>query len=444
MAASSANLNSLPHTPSASRAAVVSSRLPLSNRGVGKDWAGEQLERAKQPEPGTWCGIDWVAGSCDLLKLLDQHGWDEVRTPGNWERGVLDDDTLAAVLSAYGPRPKPKGAEADADPDTGELVAGRNYVFVPPPPGVEAVARSVFAYLFAGTGLVLAKDATPGKFYAFRWMLRNVWDQPAGMIELGGCLTKRKGGRPSVRFELTGMGCAILEQRGDVSADHAERWCAFATQLRHVDALLSRVDVAFDDFSGQRAIAHAKAMYETGEFDYRFAGELHRPKAKGFDDYGSGDGSTFYVGHSSSEKQLRVYEKGKQLGDRESPWVRWEMQMRGSTRKRLALDVLRTPQDYMRGAYQCLDFVSSCMARLEVTKQATKACIKSVLRHAKRMYGATFNQLRLIAPDGQSWAELIETLSVDTVPRWAKTGRLTWADVLGLDEGPRQPEETVQ
>src|SRR5690606_9225936 len=98
----------------------------------------------------------------------------------------------------------------------------------------------------------LADDAAPGKFYAFRWMLTNHSGEPAGMLELGGCLTSRKNGRPSLRFELTGLGCAIVEGRGDASADHAQRWCALRAKLERVEAVLSRADIAFDDFDGKR------------------------------------------------------------------------------------------------------------------------------------------------------------------------------------------------
>src|SRR5690606_19625892 len=169
----------------------------------------------------------------------------------------------------------------------------KTHVFVPPPSIVQDIARAAFDHLFAGTGLVLSKEARGGKFYAFRWMVTNVFDEPAGMIEMGGSLTLRKGGRPSLRFELTGLGCAIFEERG-ASADHAERWCAFAAKLRRLRASLSRVDVAYDDFDGERSLEHARTLWEIGEFDYKFAGEMHRPKARSMLDHGSGKGSTFY------------------------------------------------------------------------------------------------------------------------------------------------------
>lgn len=399
----------------------------MSNRGVNPS-RSEALRKAAESKARTWAGLDWVAGSCDLLRVLDEQGW---------AGPLMTGDEIAAHLWEFGPRPKGHEPQADAN---GELVAGREASWVPPSDAVRAAAKAAFAYLFEGTGLCLSADASKGTFYAFRFMLRNVFDEPAGMIELGGCLTCRKDGRPSVRFELTGLGCALLEQRGDASADHAQQWCALRAKLERVDALLSRVDVAFDDFDGERSVKLAETMWEVGEFDYRFGPEMLRPKAKGFKDYGSGEGNTFYVGSSSSEKQLRVYEKGKQLGDAESPWVRWEIQFRGSTRKRLALRVLDDPMPYMRGAFQCLEFVSRCMERFEATGEARKACVKSTLRHAKRMYGGTLWQLAALAPNRESMLDVIEFLKVENPPRWAKTGRSNWGDVAGLLSAPDDKE----
>jgi len=430
------------------------SRLPSSNRGVSRSGSSDarrealargrerrgpaeaELRKAAESESRTWAGIDWLAGSVDLWDLLDACGWRaKVKSISGEVGDVMSLDGLATYLRAFGPKPKD---ETEAG-DDGELITGRRVQFVPADAVIVSIVQAAFQYLFAGSGLTLGVDAGPGSFYAYKFALTNVWGDFAGSIEVGGQLTQRKGGRPSLRFELTGLGCGLYEQRGDVSADHAERWCALRAKLEHVGPMLTRVDTAFDDFDGTRNLALVRCMYEVGEFDYSFGGERKRPKRKEF--LSSGDGDTFYVGQSSSEKQLRVYEKGKQLGDPDSPWVRWEMQMRSSTRKRISLDVLSTPLDYMRGAYECLDFVASCVARLVVTEEATKATFKSVVRHAKRMYGATFDQVMRIAPSPEQFNEFMQLMRTDKVPRWAKTGRLNWADVPGLIPCPDIQEE---
>lgn len=426
-----------------------SSGLPSSNRGVSRSGSSDarrealargrnlrgsveaELQASRDAVSRTWAGIDWLAGSVDLWDLLGEAGW---------RSEFADREGLAVHLRAFGPKPKPKG-DVQAD-ENGEVVTGKRTPFVAPDAVVVSIAQAAFRYLFEGTGLVLGAEAGPGTFYAYKFVLTNVFGDFAGSIEVGGELTERKGRRSSLRFELTGLGCGLYEHRGDVSADHAQRWCALRAKLEHVGTMLTRVDTAFDDFDGKRSLALAKCMWEVGEFDYSFAGERKRPQAKGFEDYGSGKGSTFYVGNSSSEKQLRVYEKGKQLGDVDSPWVRWELQMRSSTRKRITLDVLSDPLAYMRGAFECLDFVASCMQRLEVANEVSKATAKSVMRHAKRMYGSTLWMLVKLAPRAEDLAQVITALSVEKVPKWAKTGRLNWSDVPGLVNRPDDEEES--
>ncbi|MDI9239858.1 replication initiation factor domain-containing protein [Lysobacter sp. LF1] len=396
------------------------------------------LEHARTTSSRTWAGLDWLAGSVDLWSLIEEMDW-RSRAPSidGFETDVTTFEGLAAHLRAYGPKRK-RDDDHTAD---GELVVGKRNPFVPADGIVISLVQAAFCYFFAGTGLVLAAEAAPGSFYAYRFMLHNVFGDNAGMIEIGGELTQRKGGRPSLRFELTGLGCALYEQRGDACADHAQRWLALRAKLASIDTLLSRTDIAFDDFDGTRNLALARCMYELGEFDYRFAGERKRPEAKGFEDYGSGKGSTFYVGHSSSEKQLRVYEKGKKAGDPDSPWVRWEVQLKGSTRRRVSLDVLSDPMAYMRGAFACLDFVSSCVQRLVVANEVSKATLKSIKRHVKRMYGASLYQFVRLAPSAEALLDLIEMISTDKVPRWMKNaGRLTWADVSGIDQCPDSME----
>lgn len=428
--------------------------LPSSNRGVrrsgssdarrealarGRDARGPavaELRKAAESPSRTWAGIDWLAGSVDLWDLLDAAGW-RAKAPnvGGEVGDLVSFDGLATYLRAFGPKPK-EDTEAG---EGGELLTGRRVPFVPADSVITSIVQAAFQYLFAGSGLVLAAEAGPGSFYAYKFGLTNVWGDFAGSIEVGGQLTQRKGGRPSLRFELTGLGCGLFEQRGDVSADHAQRWCALRAKLEHVGPMLTRVDTAFDDFDGVRNLDLVRCMYEVGEFDYSFGGERKRPKRREF--LSSGDGDTFYVGQSSSEKQLRVYEKGKQLGDPESPWVRWELQMRSSTRKRISLDVLDRPLDYMRGAFECLDFVATCMARFAVTEEVTKATFKSVMRHAKRMYGASIDQIFRLAPSPDDALLLIETLRRDKVPKWAKTARVNWAHVSGELDCPDDQEE---
>lgn len=68
------------------------------------------------------------------------------------------------------------------------------------------------------------------------------------------------------------------------------------------------------------------------------------------------EGRTFYVGTRDSGKLCRVYEKGRQLGDRNSKWVRIEVELH-STNREIPLEILLGCGDYLAGAYPALGWI---------------------------------------------------------------------------------------
>lgn len=101
-------------------------------------------------------------------------------------------------------------------------------------------------------------------------------------------------------------------------------------------------------------IAEAKALHAAGGFNGSH-GRLPKPKL--LDDFDTGDGKTFYVGQRKNDKLLRVYEKGKQLGDPNSPWVRWELELHNAAYVIHPVTILY-PGLYLAGAYPCLNWIS--------------------------------------------------------------------------------------
>ncbi|MGH8045146.1 MAG: replication initiation factor domain-containing protein, partial [Stenotrophomonas sp.] len=171
-----------------------------------------------------------------------------------------------------------------------------------------------------------------------------------------------------------------------------------------------------------------------GEFNNRG----QRPKAQLVDDYDSGDGKTLYIGGKKSEKQLRVYEKGREQGDKNSPWVRYEAQFRKSDRKEIPLDVLRDPASYLLGAYPVLNFLHCVATRIDITKAAVEATWKSARRHLRRQYGATLAFISRNCPDAESLKAVIETCTSPKLPRWA-TGDTAalWPEIAGVNQPQR-------
>lgn len=338
--------------------------LPLSNRGVSETEQPEQI-----------CVIvDWLACSVDLLSILEARRAVEDKTE------LLRD--LASAASFH----------------------------------VKEVVQHVADFFFPEQLFVLG-DPRPGTFYAWRVRLENAAGVHVGLIEVGGPHTARKDGTVTARIELTGDGCRMFELSGNASG-HAKRWPELAALLGVCDARITRIDLAADDFRGAYPISWAVERYESGDFDRRG----QRPKSRLIDDMGNRTGKTLYVGSRKSENQLRVYEKGREQGDKSSEWVRYEGEFHASNRRELPLEMLVDCAPYLVGAYPCLDFIDAVGERLRVaTEKVIANCVRAV-EHFRRQYGPMVNAL-LHASEGDEVIlhRLISGTARAKLPKWCPT-----------------------
>ena len=85
---------------------------------------------------------------------------------------------------------------------------------------------------------------------------------------------------------------------------------------------------------------------------------------------------------------LRVYEKGKQLGDKDSVWTRWELQL-GCKDRVIPFDVLLTPLSFFRGAYPvAMSWLVDVVERVVKTvKRKTDIIFDHAIMFAKRQVG---------------------------------------------------------
>lgn len=387
--------------------------LPSSNRGVsgfrnpdGPGYATEKYKGAKRFQKsdqvagqgkgtGISIGIDWFAASVDLEWVLRDQG-----------------------AIGYGPAESDRKRLLDGCTDGSAALE---------------VAHHVFAFFFAGCGLTLADQVGKGRFYKSRVSIQNADGTHVGLIEMGGDATAREGGTiATARIELTGDGCRLYSAAG---CGHAKRWLLLRAKLESCAGRLTRIDVCADDLQGLYPISVAQQWWEKGEFDNRG----QRPKAALHNDFDSGDGKTLNIGSRKSEKFMRVYEKGRQLGDPESPWVRFEAEFKSSQRKELTLDILRDPAAYLLGAYPILKFIDAVASRIDVTDAANAATWKSARRHIKRQYGATLHFILKHTPDAESAVRVIESLTSPKLPAWAGTDAATqWPEIVAVNRGNEQ------
>lgn len=136
------------------------------------------------------------------------------------------------------------------------------------------------------------------------------------------------GNAETVHVDLTGAACARVDM------------AALADCLQSVEHSIGRLDAAWDDFAGR--YGSPRGAYE----NYLHGGfkpvRGQRSKQVQFiDDAESGRGCTFYLGNRTG-RLLRIYSKGQQLGNPESPWTRYEIEYRGAEFG-LSIDHLRRP-----------------------------------------------------------------------------------------------------
>lgn len=235
--------------------------------------------------------------------------------------------------------------------------------------------------VMASLGVILDRPvfmrAVPGTMgYAVRYML----DVRQGSQRIAiGALCEGEAQRNWNLFQLNARGCTM----------HSERWQKLHGLFAAIGARITRIDLAVDFLHGEHDVDDAVKLYEAGAFDVRG----RRPKCSLAGDWMFHQvGRTFYVGIRVNGKLLRVYEKGRQLGDLKSPWVRWELQL-GRKERDLPLEILLDSDPYFAGAYPALQQILPA-ASISLPTRAIERATHLVhrLHHLRASYGATLDE----------------------------------------------------
>jgi DNA relaxase NicK len=151
-------------------------------------------------------------------------------------------------------------------------------------------------------------------------------------------------------------------------------------------ARLTRVDLAGDDFDGSiLSIAWGLAQREARGF----VGQGRPPKCTLITNF-DGEGDTLYVGKRENGRMLRLYEKGKQLGDAMSRWCRAEVEYRAKDRV-LEFSMLLRPAEYLAGAFPCLSFFAEVACRVRAFRDRAKLSYARVVANARLHAGRAIN-----------------------------------------------------
>lgn len=239
--------------------------------------------------------------------------------------------------------------------------------------------------------------------------------QAVGFLAWGGA---SQAGRAWV--QLSGAGCALVRD-----------WSAVYTLIVSgcPDAKITRVDLAKDLLEGERTVEDAVEAYKGGAFGV--GGRMPSSSLTG-DWINVKGGRTVYIGKARNGKMLRVYEKGRQLGNADSPWTRFEVQL-GNRSRVIPADVLLRPGDYFAGAYPYLaELVEEHPELIKTTAQEGSISLSRLLGFLRSSYGRVINAALQVGADP---AELIHEVRLLGLPRRVSlssmSGAVTWSDVSG-------------
>lgn len=218
-------------------------------------------------------------------------------------------------------------------------------------------------------------------------------------------------------LQLTGKGCSMVTD-----------WPSLRELLEGFDAKLTRVDLAVDFLHGEHTVDEAVDMVRADQF----TSSGRRPSTSLAGDWlDQVHGRTLYVGKAANGKMLRVYEKGKQLGDLSSEWVRFEVQF-GNRDRVLPYAMLTDGDEFFAGAYPALaGLLEAAAEAIPTTQTETTTNLGHLLYHLKRCYGKALHQAQEVA--AASHTDLIEEMTVIGIPKRVKpsgvVAGLNWSEL---------------
>ena len=235
---------------------------------------------------------------------------------------------------------------------------------------------------------------------------------PMGCLAFGG---ESQGGR--WLFQLTGAGCQFVKD-----------WTNIADLLESLGGKLTRVDLALDFLAGEHSVEEAVTLYQMGGF----ACGGRNPSSRLDGDWiGIDSGRTLYVGKAANGKMLRVYEKGRQLGDPESEWVRFEVQL-GSRDRVLPFECLTACDAFFAGCYPALQsMIQTAAEAIPTHRLGGELPMQHLLYHLKRCYGKVVDVA--CGPLSAEYAQFVEAVRIVGVPKRLNLSSLaaglTWEQV---------------
>lgn len=229
-------------------------------------------------------------------------------------------------------------------------------------------------------------------------------------------------------------GRAMIDVQGSSCGCIAD-WQMWRELLEDLPASrLTRVDLAVDLHDGAFGVDDAVEWVEAGDFNCNGRNPSTRVDGDWLASMQGGTskaGRTLYVGKAKNGKALRVYEKGKQLGDETSEWNRFEVQF-GNRDRVLPFAILTESDRFFVGAYPALERVlDEAGERIKTISDTASITIARILRYAKDSLG---KWVHCLTDGGVPIDELVESITVRQMPNRLQPS-VHAAGVLGRSVG---------
>jgi phage replication initiation protein len=267
--------------------------------------------------------------------------------------------------------------------------------------GVMAVKNE----LEAATGLKFYAENTNGKngfttgyrFYAVRYVGSMPSSVPFCEYAFGG---ESQQGRAYV--SITGTGCALIRD-----------WNVLHRFLHLTNARITRIDLAVDFMEGEFDLERARTAYIDGHFN----NGGRQPAANLVDDLNTDSGKTLYIGNRANGKITRIYEKGKQLGNRDSKWTRYETELHNRDRH-IPLDIVIRPSDYWVGQHKInKNLIDASAERIKTLTKEQEITIGRMMQYCRLAYGRLLHIIRLTDGNNFDFEQTYRDLEMEGIPR---------------------------
>lgn len=217
------------------------------------------------------------------------------------------------------------------------------------------------------------------------------------------------GQQDTILISLNGTGCTL----GKYGWEHDLH--DFLTSADR--AKITRIDYAYDDLDGSTvSVDWANKQDDVGGFTcHRVSPTVeHRGNWKRPD----GNGRTIYIGKRTSSKFCRIYEKGRQLGDKTSEWIRVEVEYK-SKHFYIPLSALLDCSEHFLSAYPCFHAFDAKKkaVKFETIRQKTEIVWEKAIEIVKHQFGKYLHAFREYYNDDGKVLDLLKPKKLEKPKR---------------------------